>query len=63
METPSSEFFQRDRTQQPPALTPGYKTSVLRSPRLALWSLAELAVGGDGARCSGRTSWGRWTTT
>ena len=34
-----SEFFQRDRRNQPPALTPGYKTSLLRSPRLALWSL------------------------
>jgi protocatechuate 3,4-dioxygenase beta subunit len=33
------EFFQRDRSIHPPALTPGYKTSVLRSPRLALWSL------------------------
>ena len=33
------EFIQRDRGQHPPALTPDYKTSVLRSPRLALWSL------------------------
>ena len=37
--TPSDEFIQRDRTQQPPAFTPIYKTSVLRSPRLPLWSL------------------------
>src|SRR5215211_8682313 len=37
--TPESEFFQRDRTLQPPALTPFYKTSVLRSPRIPLWSL------------------------
>ena len=36
---PESEFFQRDRTLQPPALTPFYKTSVLRSPRIPLWSL------------------------
>ena len=36
---PDNEFFQRDRTQQPPALTPFYKTSVLRSPRIPLWSL------------------------
>src|SRR3712207_9245891 len=36
---PDSEFFQRDRTLQPPALTPFYKTSVLRSPRIPLWSL------------------------
>jgi protocatechuate 3,4-dioxygenase beta subunit len=34
-----SEFIQRDRTAHPPAFTPDYKTSVLRSPRLALWSL------------------------
>lgn len=33
------EFIQRDRDQHPPALTPGYKTSTLRSPHLALWSL------------------------
>jgi protocatechuate 3,4-dioxygenase, beta subunit len=36
---PQSEFIQRDRAQHPPALTPDYKTSVLRSPRLPLWSL------------------------
>jgi protocatechuate 3,4-dioxygenase beta subunit len=34
-----SEFFQRDRSQHPPAFTPNYKTSVLRSPRIPLWSL------------------------
>lgn len=34
-----SEFFQRDRRWQPPAFTPDYKTSVPRSPRLALLSL------------------------
>ena len=33
------EFFQRDRSQQPPAFTPDYKSTTLRSPRLALWSL------------------------
>ncbi len=33
------EFFQRDRTVQPPAYTPDYKTSVARSPRHALLSL------------------------
>jgi protocatechuate 3,4-dioxygenase beta subunit len=37
--TPQAEFIQRDRTQHPPAMTPDYKTSVLRSPRLPLWSL------------------------
>jgi protocatechuate 3,4-dioxygenase beta subunit len=36
---PKSEFFQRDRSLHPPALTPNYKTSVLRSPRHALLSL------------------------
>jgi protocatechuate 3,4-dioxygenase beta subunit len=34
-----SEFIQRDRKAHPPAFTPDYKTSILRSPRLALWSL------------------------
>ena len=33
------EFFQRDRSQHPPALTPGYKTSGARSPRYPLLSL------------------------
>ena len=33
------EFVPRDRSQHPPALTPDYKTSVLRSPRIPLWSL------------------------
>jgi protocatechuate 3,4-dioxygenase beta subunit len=36
---PIEEFIQRDRSQHPPAYTPNYKTTVLRSPRLALWSL------------------------
>ena len=30
------EFHPRDRGLHPPALTPGYKTSILRSPRMAL---------------------------
>lgn len=33
------DFFQRDRAMHPPAYAPGYKTSVLRSPRNALLSL------------------------
>ena len=33
------EFVQRDRSLHPPALTPAYKTSVLRAPRIPLWSL------------------------
>ena len=32
-------FFQRDRFWHPPADTPIYKTSVTRSPRLALVSM------------------------
>jgi protocatechuate 3,4-dioxygenase beta subunit len=36
---PDDEFIQRDRNQHPPALTPTYKTSVLRSPRLPMLSL------------------------
>ncbi|GLQ04811.1 protocatechuate 3,4-dioxygenase subunit beta [Sneathiella chinensis] len=32
-------FFQRDWTWQPPAFTPAYKTSILRSPKKALMSL------------------------
>lgn len=32
-------FFQRDLNWHPPAFTPGYKTSVLRSPKKALISL------------------------
>jgi len=42
MKTPTEqfgEFFQRDRTIHPPAYTPGYKTSVLRSHRNALISI------------------------
>ena len=33
------EFLQRDRSLHPPAFTPDYKTSVLRSPQRALLSL------------------------
>lgn len=32
-------FFERNRAIQPPAYAPGYKTSILRSPRNALLSL------------------------
>jgi protocatechuate 3,4-dioxygenase beta subunit len=35
------EFYQRDRDLHPPAYTPGYKTSVARSPRNALISLPQ----------------------
>ena len=39
MTAPDSEFVARDAASHPPALTPVYKTSVTRSPRLPLWSL------------------------
>jgi protocatechuate 3,4-dioxygenase beta subunit len=32
-------FFQRDRSRHPPAFTPGYKTTITRSPRYPLLSL------------------------
>jgi protocatechuate 3,4-dioxygenase beta subunit len=35
------EYHQRDRSLHPPALDPGYKTSVARSPRQALLSLEQ----------------------
>ena len=35
----NGRFIQRDRDWHPPAYTPQYKTSVLRSPRNALLSL------------------------
>ncbi len=38
---PDAEFLMRDTTSHPPAYTPQYKTSVLRSPRLALISLQQ----------------------
>jgi protocatechuate 3,4-dioxygenase beta subunit len=37
--TPDAEFHERDRSIHPPAYTPVYKTSALRSPRIPLWSL------------------------
>ncbi len=36
-----AEYLMRDTTSHPPALTPAYKTSVLRSPRLAPISLQQ----------------------
>lgn len=38
---PSDEFMQRDTGAHAPALTPDYKTSVLRSPRRALISIEQ----------------------
>ena len=37
--TRHADYLARDMSLHPPALTPGYKTSVTRSPRLALISL------------------------
>ncbi len=39
IKTETGPFFARDFSVHPPALTPGYKTSVLRSPTRALLSL------------------------
>jgi protocatechuate 3,4-dioxygenase beta subunit len=36
-----AEYYARDPARHPPALTPGYKTSVARSPRLAPISLEQ----------------------
>ncbi|SDD34327.1 protocatechuate 3,4-dioxygenase beta subunit [Paracoccus isoporae] len=36
-----AEYYQRDRSRHPPALTPGYKTSVARSPRYSLIALQQ----------------------
>lgn len=53
------EFVERDATAHPPALTPRYKTSVLRSPRNALVSppntLSEITGPVFGARELGQT--------
>ena len=38
---PDGEFMMRDTTSHPAAYTPQYKTSVLRSPKLALISLQQ----------------------
>lgn len=38
-----AEFYQRDRSQHPPAHHPGYKSSVARSPRYALLSVQQSA--------------------
>jgi protocatechuate 3,4-dioxygenase beta subunit len=37
--TPDSEFLERDRSIHPPAFSPTYKSTSLRSPRIPLWSL------------------------
>ena len=50
-----SEFIQRDRGIHPPAFTPTYKTSVLRSPRIPLWSLQNSARGHWADLPAGRT--------
>src|SRR3982750_1670805 len=38
---PGDEFVMRDTTAPPPAYAPGYKTSILRSPKNALISLQQ----------------------
>ncbi len=37
----TGEYRERDRALHPPAHAPAYKTTVLRSPRLPLWSLQQ----------------------
>jgi protocatechuate 3,4-dioxygenase, beta subunit len=37
----TGEYRERDRGIHPPAYAPAYKTTVLRSPRLPLWSLQQ----------------------
>lgn len=39
--TKAGEYYQRDYDRHPPALTPGYKTSVARSPQYAMISLQQ----------------------
>lgn len=46
------DLFRRDRAWHPPAYTPGYKTSVLRSPRCALLSLEQGPEEASGPRFS-----------
>jgi protocatechuate 3,4-dioxygenase beta subunit len=41
MTRPPAEYYQRDVSRHPPSFTPGYKTSVARSPRLAPISLEQ----------------------
>lgn len=41
MTLPPAEYYMRDSDRHPPALTPGYKTSIARSPRYALISLEQ----------------------
>jgi len=57
-----SEYMPRNRAVHPPALTPGYKTTVLRSPQKALISLQNSLSESPG-RCSAITRWRRWRTT
>ena len=59
---PQNEFIQRDRGQHPPALTPDYKTSVLRSPRLRCGRCRTPFRNSPG-RCSDARSWARSITT
>ena len=53
------EFHQRNRDIHPPAFTPDYKTSVLRSPRIPLWSLQNSLSEVTGPRIQRRTSLAR----
>ena len=51
------EFHQRNRDIHPPAFTPDYKTSVLRSPRIPLWSLQNSLSEVTGPRFHAERAW------
>ena len=53
---PAAEYRARDRTLHPPAYTPDYKTSVLRSPRRPPLSAGALLQGWEGALMRARVS-------
>lgn len=57
-----AEYHQRDRSIPAPALTPGYRTSIARSPRYALISLEQSPSEITG-RCSARMISARSTMT
>ena len=57
------EFHQRNRDIHPPAFTPDYKTSVLRSPRIPLWSLQNSLSEVTGPRFHAERAWRARSTT
>jgi hypothetical protein len=49
--TPDAEFHQRDRDLHPPAYTPAYKTSALRSPRIPRGAWNPMVYTGAATTC------------